>query len=311
MATTLGSATNFFAFVAAWAGSYWPAVDVPLSSTVTPKFVTAGAAPFPFASWMAIIAPFLMRVAGSASAPVSGSSIPIVTSFSSARTGVKPAEADNAEGERAHRGQHDLSAMHLDHLYLPVRVVFEGLSSAPGGAAYPLSLWSYARDRPPPQLPPMPAGMPDHPYLKFSLLRLSDGFDDSLHSTRYANLEPVPLRPQHVLFESLGEQSRRPRILIKSPSTPRSASRPAMPNFRQRAGTSFGARIRRGVVVLERHLQRHRETAEGLGDVVAAHREVRLAGRVVGITMLGLEVRAGARQLLRIGPPQRCLLGRE
>ncbi|HEY9360268.1 MAG TPA: hypothetical protein VIQ50_07540, partial [Xanthobacteraceae bacterium] len=42
------------------------------------------------------------------------------------------------KGKRAHRGQHDLSAMHLDHLYLPVRVVFEGLSSAPGGAAYPL-----------------------------------------------------------------------------------------------------------------------------------------------------------------------------
>ena len=35
MATTLGSATNFFALVAAWAGSYCPAVEVPLSSTVT------------------------------------------------------------------------------------------------------------------------------------------------------------------------------------------------------------------------------------------------------------------------------------
>src|SRR5262245_11087793 len=52
--------------------------------------------------------------------------------------------------------------------------------------------------------------------------------------------------------------------------------------------------VRRGVVVLERHLQGHGEATEGLGDVVATHREVGLAGLVVGIAVRGLEVRAGA-----------------
>jgi hypothetical protein len=44
--------------------------------------------------------------------------------------------------------------MHLDHLYLPVRVVFEGLSFGNHLVVprIPSSQWSFARDRPAPQL---------------------------------------------------------------------------------------------------------------------------------------------------------------
>ena len=157
-----------------------------------------------------------MRVAESASAPVSGSSIPIVTSFSSARTGVKPAEADNARANAP-----TVDSMICRRCILIICISLFALCSKGylrhlAAPRIPSSLWSYARDRPPPQLPPMPAGMPDHPYLKFSLLRLSDGFRRFAALHKYANLVPVLLRPQHVLF---GEPRR--AVPPTEPSIPR------------------------------------------------------------------------------------------
>src|SRR5580704_8500632 len=84
-ATTLGSETNLRALIAACAGSYWPAVVVPSSSTITSMWYPA-TPPAALASSTAIIAPFLMRTAFSASDPVSGTSMPTVTLWAAART---------------------------------------------------------------------------------------------------------------------------------------------------------------------------------------------------------------------------------
>src|SRR5579875_3778227 len=65
-ATTESSPTILRALVAAWAGSYWPAVEV--------------------ASSMASMAPALISSASWASAPVNGKLIPIVTDLSAARS---------------------------------------------------------------------------------------------------------------------------------------------------------------------------------------------------------------------------------
>src|SRR6516162_2195570 len=81
-ATTLGSATILRALVAACAGSYWPAVVVPSSSTM---MLILQPATIPLTSSTAIIAPSLIWVAASASEPVNGTLMPIVTLLSAAK----------------------------------------------------------------------------------------------------------------------------------------------------------------------------------------------------------------------------------
>src|SRR5438270_13844783 len=68
LATTLGLATSFLVLVAACAGSYWPAVAVPLSSVIV-SILYPATPPFSLASSIAIWKPFLISTAPCASAP--------------------------------------------------------------------------------------------------------------------------------------------------------------------------------------------------------------------------------------------------
>src|SRR6266568_9257644 len=78
-ARTLSSATNCLVFVAAWAGSYWPAATVP-SSLISGTIGIVPLMPPPLLiSSMAISAPSRMLAASAASAPVNDRLMPIPT----------------------------------------------------------------------------------------------------------------------------------------------------------------------------------------------------------------------------------------
>ena len=77
------SETILRALVAAWAGSYWPAVAVP-SSNFTRSNLIPGTSPYLLASSKARMAPLPTRMADSESAPVSDRSMPILMVMSAA-----------------------------------------------------------------------------------------------------------------------------------------------------------------------------------------------------------------------------------
>lgn len=76
LASTFLSPTSLRALVAAWAGSYWPAVAVALFNTMGSSVMPLSS-PLALASLIASNAPFRIRCAASASAPVSGRVMPI------------------------------------------------------------------------------------------------------------------------------------------------------------------------------------------------------------------------------------------
>src|SRR3954470_12755205 len=78
MATTFGSETNCLVFVAAWAGSYWPADTVPSSLISGSIRIWPAMPPRALMSSTAISAPSRMLAASAASAPVNGRLMPTV-----------------------------------------------------------------------------------------------------------------------------------------------------------------------------------------------------------------------------------------